>query len=257
MRLTQAFRLLTVIPMPGPHEEEPARIARSSAFFPLVGLVIGAVLYGLRAAGGLIWSPLTVNVVVAAAWIFLTGGLHLDGLSDTADGLWGGWTREKRLSIMKDSRIGAFGAIALLFMVLLKIVFLSELAPASAGRVLFLAPALGRWVMVLVIFSFPPARPDGLGALYRRHFRWTDGVIALAITLAGGVLLLSFWGPVLFAVVTLLVLLPAAAMSRALGGLTGDTYGALCEIGELTALMAAGVMSTCGAELASAFESFL
>ena len=256
MKLFHAIRLLTIIPLPGGHEEDLVHVARSAAYFPFVGFLIGAILFGLKFAAGLVWTDTTVTVLLVTAWIFLTGGLHLDGLADTADGLLGGWTREKRLSIMKDSRIGAFGALALLTLVLLKIAFLGELTAPSATRVIFLTPAIGRWIMVMVMLGFPSARPDGMGALYKNHMRRFDGLLAVFVTLVGSFLLLSYWGLILCAIVSLLVLVPAFIIHKALGGLTGDTYGALCEIGELVTLVVAGLMSLAGAHLSSAIDLF-
>ncbi len=113
-------------------------------------------------------SSFTVKVFVLVFWVFLTRGFHLDGLADTADGVGRGASRGERLAIMKDSRIGAFGVLVLFCLLLLKFTLLGELEGQFYLRALILAPASGRWIMVLAIFSFPSAKKGGMGQRFKK-----------------------------------------------------------------------------------------
>jgi len=235
---------LTILPFPTKKGATEADLARATAYFPLVGALLGGVLLLSARLLAALWSPPTVNALVLILWGLLTGGLHLDGLADTVDGLCGGTTREEKLAIMKDSRLGVFGAAALFGLLLLKFSLLGELGGAALrctqgrpyGDALLLAPTLGRWAMVYAVSFFPSAREGGMGHLFKRHCGWRELTLATATALGCALLLLGPWG---FAVVGGLWLAVAGmgwALTHALGGLTGDTYGALCEVGEVLTL---------------------
>lgn len=236
-----AFMLLSRLPM-GTLANAPA-LSKAMWAYPLVGLVIGAlvglvlhlcVLAGLPALAG--------AVLALAAGLIATGALHEDGLADSADAL-GASTRERRLEIMKDSRIGSFGVLALVLSCALRIVFIGELAGFSAGTAIVLLAAAGaasRAPLPLMMQLLPPARADGLG----RHAA-EGATLRLAI-----MALLLGWLPLLFlaggsglVALTLCALTAAAAGSffrSRIGGVTGDVLGAtqiLCEIMLLMALV--------------------
>lgn len=235
MRLLNAILFLTILPLPTKREVTEAHLARATACFPLVGMLLGGALFLSARLVASLWSPPTVNALVLILWGLLTGGLHLDGLADTVDGLCGGATREEKLAIMRDSRVGAFGAAALFGLLLLKFSLLGELGGAAYGDVLVLAPTLGRWAMVCAIFFFPPARKEGLGHLFK-GCGWQEFAFATATALGCAILLLGSWGLAVFGGLGLAVAVMAWALTRTLGGLTGDTYGALCEVGEVLTL---------------------
>ena len=170
-KILYALRFMTVIPIPYKQDEDMTAVARSLAWFPLVGALIGTVLWGTARLFLLFLSPLTSAFLVTASSLILTGGLHLDGLSDLADGLGGGTDRERRLEIMKDSRIGAFGALALIVFLILKGLFFSELLqnlPAEELFLLILPPLWARSFAVIIIKSFPTARPGEWGIFSRK-----------------------------------------------------------------------------------------
>jgi adenosylcobinamide-GDP ribazoletransferase len=211
-------------------------MARSTAAFPLVGLLIG----GLGAAAGAlalwVWGPPLHLLCVVLAWTLLSGALHLDGLADSCDALFSWQPRERKLEIMKDSRIGTMGALALVLVLLLKLAALHHLGSQWWLGAL-LAPLWGRWADVYGLFFFPPARQEGLGRAFGAQVRFADFLAATLsallcsalFTFPGGVLLgLAVWGLTHFL---------ARRMVRSLGGLTGDAYGALCECGEVIALL--------------------
>jgi adenosylcobinamide-GDP ribazoletransferase len=175
--------------------------------------------------------------LIMAAWGIVTGGLHLDGLSDTFDGVMSWRPRERKLEIMKDSRIGAMGALAIGAVLLLKFAFLAGAGPRWWQAAL-VAPALGRWADCYGIFWFPAAREGGLGRSFNALVRRADFWAASAFALAFAIIVAGPSG----LIAALLVWAGSHLLARwwvhDLGGLTGDTYGALCEIGEVVALAA-------------------
>ncbi len=233
--LGEALRFLTIIPQPWlPPMSERGMVA-SIPWFPAAGLVIGALLLPVGWLAGLAWGDLVRAALVVVAWGVVTGGLHLDGLSDTFDGVLSWRSRERKLEIMKDSRIGAMGALALVAVLLLKVVFLAE-AGAAWWQAALLAPALGRWADLYGIYWFPPAAEGGLGRAFHDQVRRPDFFVATAAAGAAALLVGGAAGLVAMALVLACAHMLARWWTRDLGGLTGDTYGALCEIGEVVVI---------------------
>jgi adenosylcobinamide-GDP ribazoletransferase len=232
----EALRFLTVLPVRGLPPITEAGIVRSMVAFPLVGLLIGAGGASVGLVADWLWGDPLRAVAIVVAWILVTQGLHLDGLADSCDALFSWRSRERKLEIMKDSRIGAMGALGLLTIVLLKVGALLSLGAAWWLGAL-LAPMWGRWADIYGIFWFPAAREGGMGRTFRDQVRRTDFVVATISALVIGVLLLLPWGALVGLTVWLAVHGLAGRMVAALGGLTGDTYGALSEIGEVVTLL--------------------
>jgi adenosylcobinamide-GDP ribazoletransferase len=233
----EALRFLTILPIPGLPPMSEAGIGRAIACFPLAGAIVGALLAGGGLAAGALWDASVRSIALVVAWGVLTAGLHLDGLSDTFDAVMSWRPRERKLEIMKDSRIGAMGALALIAVLALKATWLGA---AGEGwlRAVWLAPILGRWADIYGIFWFPPAREGGLGRSFQAQVRRADFVFATAATVVLALALGGARGLVALGLVWLASQLLAMWWTRDLGGLTGDTYGALCEIGEVVALAA-------------------
>ncbi len=235
--LVSAFGLLTRLPLPRGASAAP--MGSSVWAWPLVGLVvgvIGAAGYGLAWRVGL--SSLLAGLVAVIAMVVATGGFHEDGLADTADGIGGGTTPETRLLIMKDSRIGSFGALGLIASVGLRVGAIAQLAePRLVVPALIAAAVLGRAAMPGVVLLSAPARPEGLGAalgaLDRRRLAIGWGLaLLLGLVLARPHALLE----VIFA--TLLVVAAMAGLgARSLGGYTGDTLGATEQLAECAVLL--------------------
>ncbi len=238
--LGEALRFLTILPLGGLPPISKGAIARAIGYFPLAGAVIGALLSGVGLLSGALWDDWVRAVAIVVAWGAITAGLHLDGLSDTFDAVLSWRSRERKLEIMKDSRIGAMGAIALIAVIVLKIALLHS---AGAGwlRAVVLAPVLGRWADTYGIFWFPPARAGGLGREFQSQLGRADFVLASGITVVLAVALGGARGLVALALTWVVTQVLGMCWTRDLGGLTGDTYGALCEIAEVVAL---GVMSS-------------
>src|SRR5690242_11813724 len=234
--LLTAARYLTIVPLPGPPEPPPRALGRAAGWFPVVGVVLGATLALVDQALVRVFPGLLTALLTVTMWKIFTGGLHLDGLADCLDGL-GGRTPEHRRLIMRDSRIGTFGAVGLILFLMLEIVALAGLAPDVRWRVLLVAPALGRATPPLLARLFAPARPEGEGATFAAAVERTGALAAIVIAVA--VALLVFWGVGLAVVVAALGVALAAArfLTARFGGLTGDVLGAVVEIAELTGLL--------------------
>lgn len=241
MPILAALEFLTVfrLPLGRRRPADAAQIARSQGLFPLVGLLLGLMLVGLdRALSEVMPLPATAALLVVAL-VVATGGLHLDGLADTCDGLFGGSSPPERLAIMRDSRVGTFGVLAVVCILLLRwAAFLSLASPLRRG-VLLLAPALGRWAMVGAVAALPYARPEGLGKAMHRAAWPIPALTAAAVALTASVLLFPTWGVALFAFASLVGGLGALYARGNLGGLSGDVYGAICECTEVAVLLAA------------------
>jgi adenosylcobinamide-GDP ribazoletransferase len=229
-----ALTLLTILPVGYAESDEPGR---AFAFFPLVGLMIGAVL-ALLANLLRQWIPADLAAFgVVVVWVIITGGLHLDGFGDACDGLLATVEPERRLEIMKDPRAGSWAVVGLVLLLLGKWLMVRQVTVVD----LIVPAVMGRWTIVLAAYRFPYARPTGLGAYFRRGLGQQQVIIATLTT----VLIVGLWsllgdrrGIVLLLVGWLLVMSVGHWAARRLnGGLTGDVYGALCELTELVTLL--------------------
>jgi len=234
--LLTALEFLTIVRLRRPREADLGQLARSQAVFPLVGLLLGLVLVGLDEGLSEVMPAPAVASLLVVALIVATGGLHLDGLADTCDGLFGGDTPEERLVIMRDSRVGSYGLLAVASLLLLKwAAFLSLASPVRPGALL-LAPALGRWAIVAAVAPFPYARPEGLGKAMHQ-VAWPYPALAGVIALAASVAFFAGWGLALFGFASVLSWLVAWYVRGKIGGTTGDVYGAIAEMVEVAVLL--------------------
>ena len=232
--LRNAFGLMTTLPFRLPDDWSAGDSGRASVWYPLVGLVIGALTW--LAWKGSMWffPPLVAGMLTLLAWVALTGGLHLDGLADCCDGLLASASVERRLEIMKDPHLGAFGAIGLSTVLLLKGATLATLTPATSFGIL-LAASLARWC-ILHAGLLPLARPDGMGADFssglQHSFIYMGGVLPIGLVLVLGTRgILSLLAGL--AAATLVLWL---AKSR-IGGVTGDVFGMVVEVVETVVLL--------------------
>lgn len=212
------------------------KCGRGSAFFPVVGLVVGVLLVVLKMLGVLIFSPLIVAALILLAEVLITGGLHVDGFMDSMDGLYSGRDRERKLEIMKDSRVGSFGALGLACLFLIKFVFYLELLKTNQVGWLLVVPVFGRWCIVYAIRYFPYLRQQGLGNPYSEHTGNREFIIA-TVVLAGTLGLTLQEAAIAFVIPFLLIHFWLKRVREALGGLTGDIYGAAEEISEVMGLV--------------------
>jgi adenosylcobinamide-GDP ribazoletransferase len=234
-----ALETLTILRLRRPPVVSQAAFGQSQAFFPLAGFLLGGALAG---ASWLAYQELGGGVtgwLLMGLLLLLTGGLHADGLADTADGLFGGATPERRLAIMRDSSIGAFGAVALVLVLGLKAATLGSVAGISRPEMLVVAPALSRWACVAAIAAYANARPDGLGAAFHAAALPWAAPLAAAICLAGCVAALGLDGALAWLLAAASGLALGGFIASRIGGLTGDSFGAVIEVTETAVLVAA------------------
>lgn len=231
--LALAVGFLTVLPAPQvPYQ--PGALGRAGRWFPAVGLLLGAILMGSHWLLSHLFPPLVTAGLTVTLWAGLTGGLHLDGVADCCDGLLAATTRERRLEIMRDPRTGAFAVVGLVLLLLLKVTALAALPTATAP--LLLAPTWARWLLLWVARQ-PLARPSGLGAdfaagLSSRSQGWA--LIAPLLVLLSAPTLQTL-GAVAAAVGMTWFIIRIA--HKRLGGVTGDVYGLVVELSELSIVL--------------------
>lgn len=232
--LLAAFQFLTIFPAVIRRNFTATELGRAVGYFPLVGLALGGVMYGLESGLLLIFPTQVVAIFVLVAWLLLTRALHFDGFLDTCDGLFGGFTPERRLEIMRDSRVGAFGVAGGGVLLLAKYTAILSL-PDSSG--LLLAPVIGRWVLSMAIFAYPYVREFGLGRDMKATVNWLHILLSTAVTVVAAWLTAGWTGLLAFALAGVVLCVGASFILRRILGLTGDSYGALCELTELAVLL--------------------
>lgn len=228
-----ALQFLTTLPIPLRKVVEADDLARGGRYFPLVGLLLGlilTVLYGLL----ILFLPSSlVALLLVIALLCLTGALHFDGFLDSCDGLFGYHTTERRLEIMKDSRVGTFGVAGGICLLALKYAGLALVPFGLMPAALIMAPLLGRWALLCAVIVFPYGRESGLGLLYKRYTHPPELVLASLFVLAIAYALLRLPGLVAAAFIFGLTWLVGRwIMTKLPAGLTGDSYGAIAEIME-------------------------
>ena len=230
--LRAAFQLLTRLPVPST-TCSPERLGGVAKFFPLVGVVIGGCGAVLHIVAEKVLPASISALLVLTFLVLITGGFHEDALADAADGFGGGWNRERVLEIMRDSRIGSYGGIAIGLSLLWRYILLATLPDARFTSYFVAAHVLCRWTSLPLSYALKPARTDGSGATVAQ--RTSKGGLALgsiftlAVTLA--CLKSAAWLPVLATLVAVLV--SGWYYKRRLGGVTGDCFGATNQISEI------------------------
>ncbi|WP_020656611.1 adenosylcobinamide-GDP ribazoletransferase [Massilia niastensis] len=245
-----ALQFFTRLPIPRWVGFEAAWLNHASRYFPLVGLVVGGIAAGVYAGAALFLPAPVAAVLSTAATIYLTGAFHEDGFADTCDGLGGGMTRERALEIMKDSRVGAYGAIGVVCMLIAKCTTLAMLPPASAIAALLLAHPLSRLAATSLIWKMEYARAEGKAKpLAERMTAGEFGIAFLTVLLPAAALVLHG----ALQVTALAAALAAALLAtfwlartfeRRLGGYTGDCLGAVQQLSEVAIHIA--VLATLG-----------
>ena len=228
-----AFQFLTRLPL-GRLAYDPDALSRSAKFFPLVGVVIGilgSVLYQ--------WllphlPAMVAALVVVTFFVLATGGLHEDGLADVADAFGGGWNREQILTILKDSRIGSFGTLAIVFSVALRLLLLPNLPIGRFTAYVISGQVLCRWTAIPLGYVLPAARESrGQGARIARQISGVSLAVGtlIAVVIVGYTLRGAMWGPI----VSVSVVTAASGLYywRRIGGITGDCFGATNQLAEI------------------------
>jgi adenosylcobinamide-GDP ribazoletransferase len=235
MKFFTALKFLTIFPAPSKVQGSPEQLGRSIAYFPVVGLIIGIVLGGAAYLLRFILPTPVIGALMVTGLVIMTGAHHLDGLMDTCDGMVAGRTREQRLEIMSDTRVGAFGIAGACLVLLLKY---SVFSSTSGMATLLLFTAVSRWALTGAILIFPSAKNSGSGYAVKQSSDLAGFITASLITLVACILLAGLvQGPLLMIGIMGLVCILGAILTSIYGGLTGDSYGAIVEIGEVMALL--------------------
>ena len=232
-----AFQFLTIVPLPVPVRCDEQDLGRSMTFFPLVGLAIGALL----AATDFLLAPFlprgVADLILVVLLSVVTGGLHLDGLSDVCDGLAARGSRERFLDVMKDSRVGAVGAVALVLALGLKYQALLAVPLTYKREVLCFFPLAARFAQVQMTVGAKRARTDGLGCAFIGGAGLRQFIFSYAFTLAAAYWLLGLNGIYCALLLYLLTWGIKSWAHKRLGGITGDVIGCASELNEIACLL--------------------
>jgi len=249
VKFLAALQFLTTIPLPRRREPSPEELGRSIVYFPIVGLIIGLILAGLNLLLGLILPPAVANALLIVSLVVITGALHLDGFVDTCDGIAGHKTVEDRWRVMHDSRAGGFGIVGVALLLLVKYVSLSNIPGFLIMTTLVFMPIVSRWAMVYAVFAYPYARPSGLGKVFKQGASWPRFTVATLITFAVAVVLIPLFqltGLAIMFGIWVITVVMATYFKGKFSGLTGDTYGAINEVVEVSVLILVVLLAQLG-----------
>jgi adenosylcobinamide-GDP ribazoletransferase len=216
-------------------EHSPAEVGRSAIFFPVIGFMLGSILVLVNFLLDPFASAALLSVILVSILALVTRGLHLDGVGDTFDGLGAGGDREHVLRVMDDSHTGVFGLIAIVLVLFFKIHALESM-DVDRWRALLAAPVLGRWAMVLLGYRSKAAK-DGLGSNLIDHLRTKHFLLATFLTLLLVAAILRGNGIFMMAWVAIFTIASKNYFHRRLGGITGDTFGAVGELSETSVMV--------------------
>ena len=228
-----AWEFLTIIPLSRNRDVRPEELARSMAYFPLVGLILGIILV-ISNIGLLKVLPASiVDAILIAELIILTRGLHIDGFVDTIDGLAGGKTKEDILNIMRDHRVGALGVVGVIMLIMIKYLSLNSVPAASKNLTLIAMPMISRWLQAPFTNLFPYARQDGMGKAFTEGVRGRQVGIATIVTALFLIFIFKFNAILIMGLMAIVSYLIGLYFKKILGGITGDVIGAVSEVNEV------------------------
>jgi len=234
-RLILMLQFLTKLPLPFQIEATEEDFSKGIIYFPIVGLVIGALMAGLYIGLSALTNIMIASVLVIIFEIFITGGLHLDGLADTFDGLYSYRDKERMLEIMKDSRVGTNGVLILVVNIVLKMVLLVSIDPDMVPKILLLMPVVSRLMVVLLSAISKYARNNGMGGFFIGKTTKLQLVVAIVLVLIMHLIYLE--GLFLLGMIIILTLIYRYHVYSKIDGITGDVLGATVEMSEVFYLM--------------------
>jgi adenosylcobinamide-GDP ribazoletransferase len=227
-----ALEFLTPLRLRSVQQHDDRVFAESAGWYPAIGLLLGLGLLALDRGLSELLPPAPVAALLIAALALASGGLHLDGVADTADGLAVQGDRDRRLEVMRDGTTGPAGVMALLLVLLVGWSALASLGDPVRSGALVLGPAVARWSVLPVAALFPPARPGGLGQTIRRGLWPIAAPLGTATATIAAVALFGLGGLAVMLVAGVSAVLVAAAASRLLRGVSGDVFGAGIEVAQ-------------------------
>jgi adenosylcobinamide-GDP ribazoletransferase len=244
--------LLTVLPVPAKAKLDGApyrmHIGRAGPFFPLVGTLIGCVTAALYWLANCVWPPIIAVLLSLMIEACLTGAFHEDAVADFCDAFGGGWTCDDMLRILKDSRIGSYGALGLGLLVALRVVCFVEIAPTLLPSAILASTTLGRWLILLVMMCIDPvAKRDSIARHLGPRLSWRQFALGTVAALPGCLWLATAKPSILAVSVGGLVVFAAGFvpyLAHRLGGSTGDCLGFAGYVGQLVVLLSAATMFT-------------
>jgi len=237
-----ALQFLTVIPVKLKEANEQ-RMADSLIYFPLVGLLLGLFLIGVNALLSFFNFPsLAMNVITVIVLMVITGGLHLDGLADTADAFLSGRPGEQMLEIMRDSRTGVMGVLSLISVILLKIILLFSISSSLEPSALILMCSLSRWSAVGAAFFFPYARQEGKAEALIKGMNLKIFILSAIAAVFCASIAWQIRGLIVLLIVTGFSYLFGKFSTKKIGGVTGDTLGATIELTEIVTLLSVFIL---------------
>jgi adenosylcobinamide-GDP ribazoletransferase len=237
--LRAALTFLTRVPVGDCHDD----IATAPPWFSFVGALVGALVGLVFVGAGHLVAPALAAVLALAAGALVTGAFHHDGLADTADAFGGGWNPEQRLEILRDSRHGTYGVMALVLVVVVQVTALATVGPAQGFAALVAAHALGRAGAVVLMLSLPVARPGGLGADYTERLRRAPAIAGIVVGALIATIAMGWWVVPAVAVVAVTTLAVGVLARRKIGGIVGDVLGAAEQVGESAVLIVAAAIT--------------
>lgn len=246
-----AISFLTIIPVPHRYAVERTNLSKTSIFFPVVGLLIGLFVSGIGYLLYHIFPAQVATIFVVALLASASGALHLDGLADTCDGFLSARPRDKVLAIMRDSRVGTMGVVGIIFLVIIKWTSLANVSAGARWATIVLMPLTGRTALLVMMALLPYARSEGgLASAFLGHngLKWWGVCIGIVLLVIISIMGFGKVGVIITATSLGVILVFCGYCYGKIGGYTGDTLGAICEISEvLPALMALVILRGGGA----------
>lgn len=229
-----ALQFLTVIPVRTYASIDAKELGRSTGLFPLVGAIQGIIIVGANFLFLKLFPADITNILIMIVLILTNGGFHLDGFADTIDGLAGGNTKEEKLDIMRDSKIGAIGVVALILLLLTKFLAINSLQAEIKNYILFLIPVIGRWSMVPMAYWADYARESGgFGKTFTENTGIKEFLQATLFALFFSTIFLGWLALPYLAIMFFMVYLITVFFRKKIGGVTGDVFGFQSEVSEV------------------------
>lgn len=233
-----ALKFLTIFPVHKKMDIQDKQLAKSAGYFPLVGALIGLLLVAVDFILRPFFPDSIINLFILITLILVTGALHLDGFMDSIDGLFFGQNKKRILEIMRDSKIGSFGILAVICLLLLKLSLLNEIQFPIRYSALILMPALSRWSVVYLAKIYPYARKSkGTGKSFAKLVGKKELIIATLFMAILTGLLFQLKGIIIWLGAFAILILLGRWINKKIGGMTGDTYGAMIETIEVVILI--------------------